>query len=93
MNLKMVYLFSSYFSLFTLYITCAFQDEHNPFQLAVKPGDGFVPEDGDLRALTSIDSRLRELIPPDDYESIASSSSLSHLPKVQSYLVRRFRRH
>ncbi|XP_053399953.1 fibrous sheath-interacting protein 1-like [Mercenaria mercenaria] len=55
-------------------------DESNPFQLAVKPGEGFVPDPEELRSLTSIDSRLKELMPPDDYQSIASSS-MSHLPQ------------
>ncbi|KAH3847817.1 uncharacterized protein LOC127873703 [Dreissena polymorpha] len=55
-------------------------DENNPFQIAVKPGDGFIPDEDELRSLTSIDSRLKELLPPEDYASIASSS-LSHVPK------------
>ncbi|KAL4237844.1 Fibrous sheath-interacting protein 1 [Mactra antiquata] len=55
-------------------------DENNPFQLAVKPGEGFFPENDDLRSLTSIDSRLKELMLPEDYQSIASSS-MSHVPQ------------
>lgn len=69
----------------------SFQDDSNPFQLAVRPGEGFHPDRDDLRSLTSIDSRLKDLMPPEDYQSIASSS-MSHLPQVESYLVRKFKR-
>ena len=41
--------------------------------------------------MTSIDARLRELMPPEDYESVAYSS-MSNIPKVQSYLAQRFKR-
>lgn len=67
-------------------------DEDNPFQIAIKPGEGFHPDADESRSLTSIDNQLRELLPPEEFESIASSSVLSFAPKVESYLGRRFRK-
>ncbi|XP_052766708.1 fibrous sheath-interacting protein 1-like isoform X2 [Mya arenaria] len=59
-------------------------DDSNPFQIAVKPGDGFVPDEDELRSLTSIDSRLKELLPPEDYASVVSSS-MSHVPQTKLF--------
>ena len=39
-------------------------------QLAVHSGEGFVPDDDDQKSLRGIESRLREIMPPEDYESI-----------------------
>jgi len=40
----------------------------------LKAGEGFQPEANEQRSLSHIDSRLRQLLPPEDYESVASSS-------------------
>ncbi|XP_060070589.1 fibrous sheath-interacting protein 1-like [Ylistrum balloti] len=49
----------------------------NPFQIAVRPGEGFQPEPDDQRSLSNIDSRLRTILPPEDYESVTSASICS----------------
>ncbi|XP_033735504.1 reticulocyte binding protein 2 homolog b-like [Pecten maximus] len=49
----------------------------NPFQIAVRPGEGFQPEPEDQRSLSNIDSRLKIIMPPEDYESVTSSSICS----------------
>ena len=67
------------------------EDESNPFQIVVLPGEGFHPDADEMRSMTSIDARLKEIMPPEDYQSVAYSS-LSHVPKVQSYLVQRFKK-
>ncbi|XP_069118398.1 kinectin-like isoform X2 [Argopecten irradians] len=49
----------------------------NPFQVAVRPGEGFQPEAEDQQSLSNIDSRLRVILPPEDYESVTSASICS----------------
>ncbi|CAH1792355.1 unnamed protein product [Owenia fusiformis] len=58
--------------------------DSNPFAVTVHPGEGYMPEETDIRRLTSIDSRLKELLPPEDFEQINSTprstnSQQSHL--------------
>lgn len=52
-----------------------FQDETNVQSLVIHPGEGFQPEADELQSLAVIDSRLKILMPPTDYESIISSCS------------------
>lgn len=40
------------------------------FELAVHAGEGFVPDEEEQKTLRSIDSRLKEIMPPEDYESV-----------------------
>ena len=48
-------------------------DTPNPFQVVLADGEGFMPEVHEMRRLTDIDSRLKALMPPSEYESIAST--------------------
>ncbi|OWF53389.1 uncharacterized protein LOC110446454 [Mizuhopecten yessoensis] len=59
----------------SVYSVC--ESDSNPFQIAVRPGEGFQPEAEDQRSLSNIDSRLRTILPPEDYESVTSSSMCS----------------
>ncbi|KAK6183572.1 hypothetical protein SNE40_011027 [Patella caerulea] len=49
-----------------------FMAEENPFQIAVRPGEGFLPDNIELRSLANIDSQLKHIMPSDDYESLMS---------------------
>jgi len=55
--------------------------DENPYQVAVHPGEGFLPSDNELRSLTAIDERLQSIMPEEEFRSIASSV-LSHVPQV-----------
>ncbi|KAK3580867.1 hypothetical protein CHS0354_032928 [Potamilus streckersoni] len=49
------------------------ESSYNSSQVAVHSGEGFQPDTDDMRSLAGIDNRLKELMLPEDYESIASS--------------------
>lgn len=51
--------------------------DDNPFQIAVHPGEGFHPDPSELRSLINIDSRLKNLMAPEEFESIASNTTIS----------------
>ena len=44
--------------------------------MSVVHGEGFVPEPDEAHRLEAIDSRLKMLLPPEDFESIASGSRM-----------------
>ncbi|CAC5405700.1 unnamed protein product [Mytilus coruscus] len=45
------------------------------FELAVHSGEGFVPDDDDQKSLRNIESRLKEIMPPEDFESVMHTPS------------------
>ncbi|GFR60286.1 fibrous sheath-interacting protein 1-like [Elysia marginata] len=49
--------------------------EVNPFQLTVQPGEGFCPDTSESRTLSSIDQRLKGLMPEEDFKSIFNGES------------------
>lgn len=51
------------------------------FQLSLQTGDGFMPDDNELKSLTNIDSLLKTVMAEDDYKSVVSSSVRS-TPRV-----------
>ena len=53
-------------------------------QLAVHSGEGFVPDDDDQKSLRGIESRLREIMPPQDYESIMHTPTT---PQVSMFFI------
>ncbi|XP_070181686.1 fibrous sheath-interacting protein 1-like [Littorina saxatilis] len=58
--------------------------DENPYQMVIKPGEGYVPSDTDLRSLTAIDERLQSIMPEEQFRSIASSV-LSHAPQQRLF--------
>ncbi|KAL3873185.1 hypothetical protein ACJMK2_036332 [Sinanodonta woodiana] len=52
------------------------ESSYNPSQVAIHSGEGFQPDTDDMMSLAGIDNRLKELMLPEDYESIASSPRL-----------------
>ena len=42
------------------------------YQIAVRPGEGFWPDPDEMRVLDGIDSRLKELLPPEEFEEVTA---------------------
>ncbi|KAL8622869.1 hypothetical protein ACOMHN_026990 [Nucella lapillus] len=59
-------------------------EEDNPYQVALHPGEGFLPSDNERCTLTAIDHRLQSIMPEEDFRSIASSV-LSHAPQQRLF--------
>ena len=53
----------------------------NPFQVALVEGDGFFPAGDEQRRLAEIDSRLKMLLPTEDFQSIASTPLGNNTPQ------------
>lgn len=49
--------------------------ETNPFQLTLQPGEGFCPDVSESRTLSSIDQRLKGLMPEEDFKFIFNKGS------------------
>lgn len=45
----------------------------NPYQITLSTGEGFCPARDELQRLEAIDTRLKGLLPPEDFVSIMSS--------------------
>ena len=50
-----------------------FPQDFNPYQIVLSAGEGFLPSGDEQKRLEHIDQRLRALLPPEDFESIAST--------------------
>lgn len=54
------------------------------YQVALRPGEGFCPDPDEMRVLDGIDSRLKELLPPEEFEEVsARPSQMVSLPSTQ----------
>lgn len=45
------------------------------YQVALRPGEGFCPDPDEMRVLDGIDSRLKELLPPEEFEEVSARPS------------------
>lgn len=57
------------------------------FELAVHSGEGFVPDDDDQKSLRNIESRLKEIMPPEDFESVMHTPSTPQVGLYSSLLL------
>lgn len=54
------------------------------YQVALRPGEGFCPDPDEMRVLDGIDSQLKELLPPEEFEEVsARPSQMVSLPSTQ----------
>lgn len=52
------------------------------YQVALRPGEGFCPDPDEMRVLDGIDSRLKELLPPEEFEEVSARPSQMHHKKL-----------
>ncbi|XP_062595458.1 uncharacterized protein LOC134256814 [Saccostrea cucullata] len=52
------------------------------YQMVVHPGEGFCPDPEEMRVLDGIDSRLKELLPPEEFEEVSARYSQNHHKKL-----------
>nr|XP_022328864.1 fibrous sheath-interacting protein 1-like [Crassostrea virginica] len=52
------------------------------YQIAVRPGEGFCPDPDEMRVLDGIDSRLKELLPPEEFEEVTARRPQTHHNKL-----------
>lgn len=45
------------------------------YQVALRPGEGFCPDPDEMRVLDGIDNRLKELLPPEEFEEVSARPS------------------
>lgn len=45
------------------------------YQVTLRPGEGFCPDPDEMRVLDGIDSRLKELLPPEEFEEVSARPS------------------
>lgn len=59
-----------------MHINLVLQDgAESCYQVALRPGEGFCPDPDEMRVLDGIDSRLKELLPPEEFEEVSARPS------------------
>ncbi|XP_056021302.1 uncharacterized protein LOC125652330 [Ostrea edulis] len=57
-------------------------DTESCYQVAVRPGEGFWPDPDEMRVLDGIDSRLKEILPPEEFDEVSARHPQMHHKKL-----------
>ena len=62
--------------------------QDNPYQITLSTGEGFHPSKEEMQRLEAIDRRLKALMPPQEYASIASTPTVvTPVLQVSGYFI------